>query len=533
MTLAALRSAAGLLPVLLVFVLIMVRRWNGAKAGLAGWLAAAALAWLGFGAGVQLLVVSQARALFLAVDVLAIIWAALLLHAVMEQAGAFQAVTAAAGALSGRPVLAAATVGWALATLLQGVAGFGVPVAVVAPLLLSLGFAPEAAVIVPSLGHGWAVTFGSIGNAMQAMVNATGLDAAAIAPRSAWLAAWAGLGCGAAAVVAACGWRAMLERWWEVLGMALIMGGLHLVLARTAYWPLASLGSGMAGLAWGLLLARRSPSGSTAGPAASAVASAESAAKPSARAIDDPGADGPSRRGLTLAVAMAPYGLLWLTVVAARLPALADLLGRAAWRIDLPATATAQGWRNAAGQTVAIHPLFGTGPLVMLVALAAVGWYRRRGVAAAGLATPLRLTLRRALRPSAAILLLVGMGEILAASGMTQALALLAADIFGRSLTWVLPWIGALGALITGTNTNSNLLFARMELVAARAVGLDIPTAMALQNVGGAVASVLSPAKIMVGLSTVGMVGAEGRVMRRLAGPAALIILGATVIALL
>ena len=103
----------------------------------------------------------------------------------------------------------------------------------------------------------------------------------------------------------------------------------------------------------------------------------------------------------------------------------------------------------------------------------------------------------------------------------------------GHAFTWVVPWIGALGALITGTNTNSNLLFARMELVTARSVGLDLPTVMALQNLGAAVASVLSPAKIMVGLSTVGMAGAEGRVMRRLAWPAALIILAVSMIALL
>ncbi|MBK7779859.1 MAG: L-lactate permease [Ardenticatenia bacterium] len=116
---------------------------------------------------------------------------------------------------------------------------------------------------------------------------------------------------------------------------------------------------------------------------------------------------------------------------------------------------------------------------------------------------------------------------------MTQALALLAAAVFGQAFAWVVPWIGALGALITGTNTNSNLLFARMELVAARSVGLDLPTVMALQNLGGAMASILSPAKIMVGLSTVGMAGAEGRVMRRLALPAGLIILGVTMIGLL
>ena len=47
---------------------------------------------------------------------------------------------------------------------LQGVAGFGVPVAVVAPLLVLMGFPPVRAVAIVLGGHAWSVTFGSLGS---------------------------------------------------------------------------------------------------------------------------------------------------------------------------------------------------------------------------------------------------------------------------------------------------------------------------------------------------------------------------------
>lgn len=501
----------------LVFALILGARWDGVRAGLAGWGLALLLALGPYGLGTTGLLTSQLSALFLAADVLAIIWGALFLHAVMEDAAAFRSVAHAAGAFRARPVLGAATLGWALATLLQGVAGFGVPVAVLAPVLVGLGLSPMAAVILPSLGHGWAVTFGSIGNALQAMLNVTGLPVEVVALPSALLAAWAGLGCGMAALGLCCGWRALRAEAVPILGMAAVMGVVQVGMAGTRFWPLASLGSGLAGLAWGLaclLVARRpAPSHASAAPAAEAY-------------------DGAAQPGPFLK-AMAPYGLLWLVVTAARLPLVTSWADRLAWRLPLSASVTRLGWENPARSTVAMHPLLGTGPLVLLCALLALLWYRRQGMGSGRLIGPVRRTLLRAWRPSLAILLLVGMGELMVGSGMTQALAKAAADALGPAFVWTVPWIGALGALITGTNTNSNLLFARMELEAARHLALDVGTVMALQNVGAAVTSVLSPAKIMVGLSTVGMAGAEGTVMRRLAGPAFLIVGLVSLLALL
>ena len=71
---------------------------------------------------------------------------------------------------------------WAFSAFLQGVAGFGVPIAVVAPLLIGLGFAPVVAVAAVAIGHSWSVTFGDIASSFQALMAATGLPGADAGP---------------------------------------------------------------------------------------------------------------------------------------------------------------------------------------------------------------------------------------------------------------------------------------------------------------------------------------------------------------
>jgi lactate permease len=78
------------------------------------------------------------------------------------------------------------------------------------------------------------------------------------------------------------------------------------------------------------------------------------------------------------------------------------------------------------------------------------------------------------------------------------------------------PFIGVLGAFLTGSNNNSNVLFGVLQMETARLMGLNVPLILAAQTAGGSLGSVMSPAKVIVGCSTVGLSQKEGLVMRRL-----------------
>ena len=130
------------LPILVILVLMIGFRWGAARAGAAGYLAAFFVAVAFFGAGVDVLAYAHTKAFILSVDVLFIIWAAFLLYRVTEEAGAIKTIGRLLPSLTRDRGMQALLIGWVFASFLQGAGGFGVPVAVTAPLLIGLGFTP-------------------------------------------------------------------------------------------------------------------------------------------------------------------------------------------------------------------------------------------------------------------------------------------------------------------------------------------------------------------------------------------------------
>jgi lactate permease len=135
-------------------------RWGAVRASIAGYLAAIGLAIFYFGSGFELLAYAHLKALLSSLDVLMIIWAAFLFYRVTDEAKAVAQIGEALPHLTADRGMQSLVIGWGFASFLQSVGGFGVPVAVVAPILVGLGFPPITAIIVPSIGSGWAVTFG-------------------------------------------------------------------------------------------------------------------------------------------------------------------------------------------------------------------------------------------------------------------------------------------------------------------------------------------------------------------------------------
>ncbi|HBA92365.1 MAG TPA: L-lactate permease, partial [Anaerolineaceae bacterium] len=163
------------LPVLTVLALMLGLRWGGSRAGAVGWFTALIVAAVFFGAGPQLLTYAQVKAVLLSLDVLYIIWTALLLFHTAAEAGALTSIGRALTALTPDRMMQGLLLGWLFASFLQGMGGFGVPVAVAAPLLVSLGFSPIPAVVMALVGHGWAVNFGSLATSFQTLLAVTNL----------------------------------------------------------------------------------------------------------------------------------------------------------------------------------------------------------------------------------------------------------------------------------------------------------------------------------------------------------------------
>ena len=56
---------------------------------------------------------------------------------------------------------------------------------------------------------------------------------------------------------------------------------------------------------------------------------------------------------------------------------------------------------------------------------------------------------------------------------------------------------------MTGSNTNSNVIFGQLQQGTALSLGISITIILAAQTAGGAIGSLFAPAKVIVGCSTV------------------------------
>jgi lactate permease len=98
---------------------------------------------------------------------------------------------------------------------------------------------------------------------------------------------------------------------------------------------------------------------------------------------------------------------------------------------------------------------------------------------------------------------MVGMAVTMEHAGMTHLLADGIARLAGPAFPLAAPFIGALGAFMTGSNTNSNVIFGDLQQSVAALVGVSPLIILAGQTAGGAIGSAFAPAKIIVGCSTV------------------------------
>lgn len=495
-------------PIISLLILMVGFNWGGAKAGGVAWLVALASAYLGFGAGPELIAYSQTKAILLALWVLYIIWAALFLFQVVSEAGGIRVIGDALVRVTENRVLQLMILAWCFTGFLQGFAGFGVPVAIVAPLMAAIGFSPVIAVVSTLIGHTWAVTFGSLGASFFAIVGVTGQAPEDLASPLALMLGLTVFLAGSGAVWSFRGPMALLRVAPLILIVGAVMSGVQWTMAVLGFYSLAAFTAGITGMVVMILLVRTGLFDRSEQPAETEL---ETTSPP------DPEIAATKMNWPRFLLAAHAYVLLVVIVLIVNMvDPIGDALGRVTIDPSFPETTTDFGWTNEATNSfrsldVLSHP----GALLFYTAIIGLLVYRQAGLYEAG---AMRRIVRNAVDASVSaslgIVTLVGMALVMMDSGMTFLLAQGIADVAGGAFPALSPFIGVLGAFMTGSNTNSNILFGALQLDTARILELNVGLILAAQTTGGALGSIIAPAKIIVGCSTVGLGGREGPVIR-------------------
>lgn len=224
--------------------------------------------------------------------------------------------------------------------------------------------------------------------------------------------------------------------------------------------------------------------------------------------------------------AWLPYVLIAAILILTRLPFLIvqPVLNR--WTLT---------WVSILGQPgvdFSIAPLYVPGIIpFLLVSVLALFLYRlsvRESVKVFTQTTKQLLPAAVALFFSVAVVRILIQSQVnpLGLESMVITMSSFASEIFRRSWPFFAPFVGILGAFISGSNTVSNLLFGGFQFGVAENLGISRIFVLALQGIGGAVGNMICVHNVVAVGATVGVLGREGRIVRQNLFPAVLYGLG-------
>lgn len=482
-----------IVPVVLLLAGILVLKWEAAKVGAVAWIAAAIIAMLFFGCDFKLVALASSKGMSLSLYVLLIIWGAVLLYNIADKAGAIQVIGSTLQRLSDDELLRCLLFAWCFTSLLQGLAGFGVPVAVVAPLMVVMGYKPITAVAACLVGHSWSISFGSMGSSYNAIQLVTGIPGEEIGPVMALLFSVAIYLTGFATAHIFGGMAAVKKGAVPILLAGTAMSAGLLVMNLIGAAQLASLVAAIAGCAV-LIVYNKIRTGGRA---------------PAKR---DGEAEKPAMPFLT---ACAPYCILIALSIIAQIPFIKQALKQFYLGLDYPAMETALGYQVQAEAGYSKIQLFShPAPILFVSAIAGCFIYVLAAkVPRDKLWQAAKATVKKCIPTSVGISLMVMMALVMIDSGMTYTIALGIAATLGSFYALLAPFIGTLGTFITGSNTNSNIMFGALQYETAVILGKSTVLFAAAQSLGGSLGVSMSPSTIMMGASNVGLSGKESDIM--------------------
>ncbi len=511
------------LPLLVLAVLLAVARALPWKAALAGAGTAFVLAWLVWGLPLPLSLAAASHGT--AFGLWPISWVvlnAVFFYNLSVASGDFDVIRRSLARLTADRRVQALLVAFCFGALIEGIAGFGAPVAITASMLAGLGFEPLAAAVLALVANTAPVAFGSIGIPVTTLgglvapilgrdVGSTTRDLSAMVGRQL---PFVSLLVPGYLVVLLAGWRRTVEVLPAVLAAGASFALAQWLVSNLVGPELTDIVASLASLASVTLLLRvwrprtlwRGREGAAAAP--------------------EP--RDPPRR---VARAYATYVILILVVLAGQAAA-ASGLRKLTLERHWPGSYVEVGGRAAPlvhreppivdvsspyPLVYRLDVLTSAGTLVLAASLVAFVPMWAFGLPLRAFAATYARTLRQLRLPITTIAFILSIATVMNHSGMTSSMAL-ALSRTGVLFPFFSAVIGMLGVFLTGSDTSSNTLFGPLQATAAQVSGLDPILTAATNSSGGVMGKMISPQNLSVGAAGVGAVGREGEIFRHVIG---------------
>lgn len=461
-----------------------------------------------FEAPFETLAVGFGKGLWEAFFILLVVWFALLLYHITDEAGAFKVIREEIQNHSGNYLFLVLAFGWVFASFLQGVAGFGVPIAVVAPLLVGLGVKPVPAIVIPLIGHAWANMFGTLGVGWIATVNTVSIEDTTLTLIYTGILLWIPNIIGGLMICwIFAKWKGVKEGFLLVIVISLIHGGGQLAMVAFNA-ELSSFIPAILALGALFLLSKRKKYKES------------SVTEEKTNVLEEKEDDKEKKPDISLHQAFMPYYVLSvISIIFLGIPAVQSFFDQFEFGFSFPAVETGYGFEIEAEESYSpIAPLTHPGFYLLVSVIFAYFWYKYLGLHRKDTTKNILSGVKdNALGASIAITGFLTMTMIMENSGQTNVLALGIAEVSPPAVyAGLANVIGIIGAFMTSSNTSSNVLFSPLHgSVVDSMEELSLPLVIAGQSTGGAIGNVIAPANIILGTSTTNAQGKEAEVYKQ------------------
>ncbi|OES46564.1 L-lactate permease [Domibacillus iocasae] len=546
-------SLIAIVPIITILIFLVFLNWPASRAMPIALVVTALIAMFVWGTDGSIVAGAAFNGLITALEVIFIVFGAVLLLNTVKESGAINTIRRGFTSISPDRRIQAIIIAWLFGAFIEGAAGYGTPAAVAAPLLVAIGFPAMAAVMAALIIQSTPVSFGAVGTPIQIGVN-TGLTDQPLV-----LSSLEGAGMNYADYLLQITTNVALLH--AVIGVLI---PLFVVVMLTRFFgPNKSFREGLkvwkfalfAGIAFtvpyyfiGLLLGPEFPSllGALIAMLIVVPAARKGLFMPASDDLFDfpprskweedwfgalnhePEKEEGSQRTISMAMSWLPYVLVAGLLVASRIIEPFTSL--------LKAPALVFENTFGSGITTTSTPLFLPGFIFIVVSVLTFFLHRMKPAtytnawksslktaASAGLALIFAVPMIKIfLNTSLASDKVSAATEALAGQNMPLVLAESVSVVAGDFWPIVAPAVGALGAFIAGSNTFSNMMFSLFQFGAAGNIGLDVQQSgfvVALQAVGGAAGNMVCVHNVVAASATVGLVGKEGALIRRVLLP--------------
>lgn len=399
---------------------------------------------------------------------------------------------------SGDPCIQAILVAFCFGALLEGTAGFGTPVAITTFLLVGMGFKPRRAIVLSLIADTAPVAFGALGIPIVALAGVTGLSLLKLSAMVGRQLPFISFILPGYLVLVVAG-RKGLKRTWP----AILVAGFSFALAQfvvSNFWGpwaadiIAALAS-IAALVAFLRIWKPAP--------------AQSSPRDPSQLANSAGAESVHLTAREAFLAWLPWILLSAVMV---LWSYLKLFEEGQITFAIPhlhnaILITLYGKPYAA--RYAFQPFAtGTGALVATILTAICLRARPKAFVQAGAKTFLQLRIA-----GLTVVIIVALAYLYNYSGMAYTLGAALARA-GGFFPLVSSYLGWVACFLSGSDTASNLLFGNLQVAAAHQLHLNPVLLAATNSSGGVTGKMISPQNIAVGVTTVGLIGEEGKVLR-------------------